>query len=619
MKLKKLILNNFRGYNHAEIDFDPQMNVIIGKNDVGKSTILEALELFFNGENKDCQIKIDVDDCNIAATEKKITIGACFEISGNEQIVVDSTYPTNLSEEYLLNKDGLLEIQKVYDCSKQKITKSDIKTYIVANYPSVFDKPLVTIKISELKKKLEELKNIIKDYNSIDKTKCAEIRKAIYKVSDVSNKKNIQIDINSSEDTKNIWDSIKKYLPLYFLFQSDRPNTDEDSEVQNPLKIATKNALTKVQTLLDEVKKHVESEVTKIGEETIEKLKDFDPSIARDLKTKLDLRSWDTIFSFTLIGDDGIPLNKRGSGVRRLILLSYFRAEAERTIRESTTNEVIYAIEEPETSQHPDYQKMLIESLLEISNDGRHQIIITTHTPEMAKMVAREQLIFIKRNEFNEPEIEKDEHAKIKGIIETLGVLPTAISKVVVCVEGTNDVAFLTNINQNIQELKDIIDLRKENIPIIPMGGNNLITWVNKNYLQNSNVKEFHLYDNDKDDYRKSIQNINAANDGRRFGMNTKMLEMENYIHPKLIEKEFGITFDNIGDLLANWHTFDIPKFLRDRVKTDISNLSEREKVIKQILNCKVSKEITKEHLIELGVFEEVKSWFLKIKEIYET
>ena len=72
MKLKKLILNNFRGYNHAEIDFDPQMNVIIGKNDVGKSTILEALELFFNGENKDCQIKIDVDDCNIAATEDSV-------------------------------------------------------------------------------------------------------------------------------------------------------------------------------------------------------------------------------------------------------------------------------------------------------------------------------------------------------------------------------------------------------------------------------------------------------------------------------------------------------------------------------------------------------------------
>jgi len=84
------------------------------------------------------------------------------------------------------------------------------------------------------------------------------------------------------------------------------------------------------------------------------------------------------------------------------------------------------------------------------------------------------------------------------------------------------------------------------------MGGNNLITWVNKNYLQNSNVKEFHLYDNDKDDYRKSIQDINAANDGRRFGMNTKMLEMENYIHPKLIEKEFGITFDNIDDLYYN-------------------------------------------------------------------
>lgn len=616
MKLKKLILKNFRGYNYAEIDFDPHMNVIIGKNDVGKSTILEALEIFFNGDNKESQIKIDIDDCNVAANEKKITIGACFEISENEPIVVDSTYPTNLAEEFLLNENGLLEIRKVYDCSKQKINKSDIKIYIIANYPSIFEKPLVTMKITELKKKLEDLKDSITDYDAIDNTKCAEIRKAIYRVTDVSDKRIIEIDINSSEDTKNIWDSIKKYLPLYFLFQSDRPNTDEDSEVQNPLKIATKKALLKVNTLLDEVKKHVESEVTKIGEETIEKLKDFDPNIATKLKTQLDLKSWDTIFSFTLIGDDNIPLNKRGSGVRRLILLSYFRAEAERTIKESPTKEVIYAIEEPETSQHPDYQKMLIESLLQISKDGSHQIIITTHTPEIAKMVTSEQLIFIKRNDFNEPEIEKNEYAKIKAIIETLGVLPTVMSKLVVCVEGDNDVNFLININQNIQEFKDIIDLMKENISIMPMRGDNLITWVNKNYLKNSNVKEFHLYDNDKEQNRNLINEINAENDGRRYGINTRLLEMENYIHYELIQEEFGITFSD--EHLESWSSLDIPKFLRDKVNIKNNNLSEREKIIKQILNRKVSKKITKDHLMDLGVFEEVKSWFLKIKEIYE-
>jgi len=197
-------LENFRGYNKAEINFDDNMNVIIGRNDIGKSTILEALELFINGEDRDCQIKIDPDDCNILSENKKIIIGACFKIRKDEQIVIDSTNPTNLSEEYLLNSEGLLEIHKVYDCSKQKINKTDIKTYIIANYPSVFEKPLVTMKITELKKKLDELKDSIDNYNSIDKTKSAEIRKAIYKVSDVQHKVLTYIDINASDDTKNV-------------------------------------------------------------------------------------------------------------------------------------------------------------------------------------------------------------------------------------------------------------------------------------------------------------------------------------------------------------------------------------------------------------------------------
>ena len=50
MKLKTLKLRSFRGYHNIEVDFDKDFNVIIGENDVGKSTILEALEIFFNND-----------------------------------------------------------------------------------------------------------------------------------------------------------------------------------------------------------------------------------------------------------------------------------------------------------------------------------------------------------------------------------------------------------------------------------------------------------------------------------------------------------------------------------------------------------------------------------------
>jgi len=53
MKLAALILENFRGFKgQHRIPFDC-LTVLVGKNDVGKSTVLEALSVFFNeGQRK---------------------------------------------------------------------------------------------------------------------------------------------------------------------------------------------------------------------------------------------------------------------------------------------------------------------------------------------------------------------------------------------------------------------------------------------------------------------------------------------------------------------------------------------------------------------------------------
>ncbi|WP_270565084.1 ATP-binding protein [Clostridium beijerinckii] len=620
MKLRKLKIENFRGYSTAEIDFDSEMNVIIGKNDVGKSTIMDSLEIFFNGDAKDSQVKIEIDDLNVNCNEnKEIKIACCFSVDTEEEILVDTTNRTNLKEEYLFNKEGLLEIVKVWNCSKSKINSSDLKISLIANYPNIFEEPLINCKIKDLKKRLDDIKDEVLNYETINKTKSAEIRKALYDYyikDDKTELQEVEIDL-SKEDAKNIWSSVKTNLPLFFLFQSDRNNTDSDSEVQNPLKIATKNALADMEKVLNDVKKQVEEQVKKIGEKTIEKLKELDESIAQNLKTELKLKPWDSVFSFDLIADNNIPLNKRGSGVRRLMLLSYFRAEAERIIQESTVKDIIYAIEEPETSQHPDYQKMIIESLIDISKDNRHQIVLTTHTPEIAKMVDIEQLIFIKKDEFNIPKIENDMDTKIKNIIGSLGILPNITSKLVICVEGENDVNFLKNINNNVIEYKEIIDIENEGINIIPFGGSNLKRWINENYLKGSNVKEVHIYDNDVKDYADKIKEINEVSDGRRFGWITNRREMENYISPNLIEQELAITIDEKHK--TKWDEIDVSKLLVDKVLTNIPNVKDRETNIKIKLNKNISKRINRKILEELGVYEELKVWFVKIKEIFQS
>lgn len=61
MKLKTIYLKNFRCYkDEVSIEFD-DLTTFVGKNDIGKSTVLEGLEIFFNND----LVKIEQSDANI--------------------------------------------------------------------------------------------------------------------------------------------------------------------------------------------------------------------------------------------------------------------------------------------------------------------------------------------------------------------------------------------------------------------------------------------------------------------------------------------------------------------------------------------------------------------------
>lgn len=354
MKLVKLYLKNFRGYLETEIEFNEDLNVIIGRNDVGKSTILDALDYFFN------ESKIEHSDCHIDAEDRNITIGVAFKVSDNDFVFLDATNPTTLKDEFLLNEDGYFEIRKVINASNKTITATNVSIEIIAHHPEILSQPLITNNISKLKSLLDDYSTEIPEYSEINKTKKADIRKALFNllVNETTVFNKISIPLKSlQDDNMNSWAKVKGNLPIFNLFQSDRTNTDGDKEVQDPMKAITKEALSSLQSDLDRIRDEVVKKVEEIGGSTIEKLKEFNYEIASQLKTLPELKGWDSVFKFSLDTDEDIPLNKRGSGVRRLILLSYFRAQSEKKSTEHNNSNIIYAIEEPETSQHPDFQK----------------------------------------------------------------------------------------------------------------------------------------------------------------------------------------------------------------------------------------------------------------------
>ena len=68
MKIKKVTIKNFRSYKNETTIFFDNLTAFVGRNDVGKSSVLEALDIFFN-EGRET-IKLDKDDINKENCEK---------------------------------------------------------------------------------------------------------------------------------------------------------------------------------------------------------------------------------------------------------------------------------------------------------------------------------------------------------------------------------------------------------------------------------------------------------------------------------------------------------------------------------------------------------------------
>ena len=114
MKLVNIVLKNYRGIKDETKIRVNNFCCIVGKNDVGKSTILKAVDAFLNDHAP------SYEDKNIYNTSSIIEIELQFDCSGRESII-DESIPITFAEEELVNEHGLLCIKKKWDISQKTI------------------------------------------------------------------------------------------------------------------------------------------------------------------------------------------------------------------------------------------------------------------------------------------------------------------------------------------------------------------------------------------------------------------------------------------------------------------------------------------------------------------
>jgi len=397
MKLDAVIIEGFRGYAARQTIAIDQLTAFVGQNDVGKSTILEALDAFFNEE-------ADAQDLNTLSTSKKFTIGCVF--SGlPDSIHLDATSPTTLAGEYLLNQDGKLEIYKTWKCTASKAEIE--RVYAVAHAPG--SEQLRDL----LFKKRDDLRAVVDGLGSdVNRNRNPDMRAAIYQHYSSLNQlelQNREVDLDRPKDKVDTLEDARKilkklsdrHLPVYTLFKSEQVKGDKESAVRSPLDATLKAAIKLAEAALGPIAEQIESAVKDTTERTLERLRRDYPDVARNLKPEYKSPSWSKAFDLDVLrGDDDVPLNKRGAGIRRLVVLAFFQAEAEKKRGEradgASAPPVIYAIEEPETSQHPDFQRAIIRAFSALAASG-DQVLVTTHVPGIAALLPTESIRLVVR------------------------------------------------------------------------------------------------------------------------------------------------------------------------------------------------------------------------------
>jgi predicted ATPase len=601
MRLRALTVENFRGYLEPTTIAIADFTSIIGCNDVGKSTLLDALEIFFNGG------KPDADDAHINGRGQPTRIACQFD-ELPPTVIIDSRMQTTLTDEYLLNAAGNLEIIKEYDLS---VTKIDAKVFARANHPAVDGgEDLLQLNNTELKARAQE-RSI--NLNGIDQRVNTDIRRLIWNgLGDLVLQERL-IPLNNA-DAKEVWMLLQKEMPTFALFRADRQSRDDDDEVTNPFDTAIKDAVKSLETELNAIKEKVQEKVEEVAKRTLDKLREMDPRLAEELRPEFKTEPKWASFKLSLTDHRDIPINKRGSGVRRIILLNFFRAESERRQRTSNAPGIIYAVEEPESSQHPSNQRLLINALLELSAAERTQVIITTHVPGIAALIPEESVRYVQHDDNRHPRVMSNDEDVLRRVADQLGVLPDKRVKLLLYVEGPTDVSFLKYVSR----LTGQIDLATDpRIAFVVTGGGTLGHWVNQRYLQGLSLREIHIYDRDNDrKYQEYVDEVNHRGNGDWATLTTRR-EIENYLHPQVVQDTLGIriTFDDDDDVPLMVARAIHEASESQKPWNEVEDKKQKGKIskAKRRLCCEVVAQMSGEQLKECDQAGEIEGWLNKI------
>lgn len=531
MKIAKISIENFKGIKKRIEILTNDFNCIVGKNDVGKSTILNALDIFLNDKNP------SIDDKNVYNESGNIIIELSFTINTTTRISIDESITTTFVDEELLDEENLLVLKKKWDVIGKKTPRAEwyINRKIYTTEDFLFMKEPDLINLCK-KLGIETTKGSNEEYNNVEKRR--KLREFYQANSYEYSYEYTPLATTGTTRQKTILEAIKCLLPSFEYFKADTSLSESDNSIQKYFREKALNGL-KGQVDTNELEETIRNKV----EESLSKITTLINSIVPEeehITANVEF-DWSKLISTTFKSEKdtaNIPLASRGDGFRRITMMSYFEMLAEET---KSDKNIIFGFEEPETFLHPQVQKQLYEKLNKMIKVG-YQIFITTHSPIIVSETEIEFIIFIQSIN-KEYIVSQNSNIDINLIIDELGIksddkLIKVLDniKLLFLVEGPDDIQAITHL-ANTYKGAGVIDKNFEDLGVhlIPIGGCGQIkTWTNLNILKNLGKPIYILQDSDRtNEIVNSPNTINLLRYGYKENVDfyiTNKREMENYI-----------------------------------------------------------------------------------------
>ncbi len=589
MRVHSISVTNFRSFKVLEeITFGP-LTTIVGKNDVGKSNILRALEIFFAAKPN-----IVDSDVHVNCSED-VTIEVAFT-DLPEEVELESGVKTTLGEEHLLDATGTIRVRKVFP--RNNLSKPSIHL-IVEDYKDDDFSFLSKLKEPELNKRCQALGvDAQKSGRGItNKSKRLAIRQTAQERSITFDTR--EIALSSKDD---LWQSIQKLFPEFILFPVDTKLGVSETTFQSQFRPIVKEAASD-----ESVGKAREDFTSAISERLQAEVSLLHNQLKRYTDAFVNLHAvpdfaWDKAVSFDILGEDkqGIEqsLERRGSGLRRLLMVAFFQYLANKKKPDSN---YIFTVEEPENCLHPGLQRELINSFVELTLRG-FQVILTSHSPVFAGASPIEHLALVTRESGVASAIQYPV-LRLDDVAAELGVEPAdQVTGYHACifVEGPGDILFFNTIATKLKEAGVIKNSFKDKkIGFVMCGGECLKHWISRQAMKRLNRRFAVIVDSDKKsreanipqkkmNWKKSVE----EDKGLFFILNKR--EIENYLHPDAIRRH-GITvrtYDDYCDMKSLFgknvikavQKMTADEILeRDKYKKNGSELHELKEIIEEL------------------------------------